>query len=269
MDRRVSAVALQLEPEAAPGERRAAKIQVESLITVQSGPAGVGDTLAECDVSPRTGMSAGVRGEMSGAVIRMRASHLDVAGVSRVVEADAWVGAFMHELGHALGFSGHARTGATVLVREENRLRTIGREAIEGRAQTDPTLEALYTLPPGRQVGRRSLRPESQVWLAKIQRAVEERVARGEMLSGIHAAVGEEAARLVWRFASGDALVARFPRWRREVQSGESLTLLPGLRTWRALRARDRSRRSLSVLEIGLDRSRLRDQSVAFFRLPE
>jgi hypothetical protein len=192
-----------------------------------AGPSGLGDTLTECDVSMRDDGVADFRGELVGAEIRMRRAQLDVANRIRAASEEEWIGALMHELGHALGFAGHAAIGASILVRDQTALRAAGRRALRGETAPDPTLDALYLLRPGQRLGARDLRTESTRWLEAVRAHRDRRTAEGLRSVGVFASVGDEAARIVWRYADGSQLGVRMPAWRRELKEGAAITLVP------------------------------------------
>jgi hypothetical protein len=211
----------------------------------REGPMGLGDTLTECDVSPSGGQrdspdasprGAGeeVRGRLIGAKIRMRLAQHNVKGLVQYATAEEWVGAFMHELGHALGFSGHVAVGNSVLVRDESRIRALGRGALDGQAIDVPTLEALYRLRPGERLGSRPVRRDELGWLHAIDAFYRDRPGDEQGLRLI-SSVGDEAARLVWRDSAGRELAVRFPQWRAELRKGGAITLRPDRATRRLL----------------------------------
>jgi len=202
--------------------------------TADEGPDGLGDTLVECDVTP-TDESGAVRGEVVEASIRMRRARLDVVGGFQEATAEEWVGAFMHELGHALGFAGHAAMGSTSLVRDQMVLRQMGRRALEDESRPDTTLGSLYALAPGQRLGTRALRAESVDWLRALGALQEARAQKGQDPIGIFASAGDREARLVWRYADGSRLEIRFPAWRSELRSGQGITLVPAASTRRAI----------------------------------
>jgi len=200
-------------------------------------PVGLGDTLVECDVGTEGPDGDRPRGVVVGAQIRMRRSGVDAAG--RVVRADdaTWIGALLHELAHALGFSGHAATGDSLLVRDESRLRRFGRAAAGGEAIDDPTLEALYRLAPGRALGERSLSPAGAAWVGRILALDARRAAAGDPRRSTRASVGDREACIVLRYAAAAPLVIRFPGWAERLRKGGPVLAWPDPATQAALRA--------------------------------
>jgi len=238
LDRSVGRVELVLDEEAGPGVATRPEIEIVIIEAVAgAGPKGLGDTLSECDVSPIASAPDGLnpsstrtasrtyRGRLTGAEIRMRRAQLDMAHRVREASADEWVGALMHELAHALGFAGHAGAGDSILVRDETRIRAAGRRALRGDTLPDETLEALYHLRPGQRLGVRRLKTEDAVWLQAIRELDR------------FSSVGDEEARLVWRYADGSQLGVRLPHWRSELRSGAPITLRPDRTTRRLIEA--------------------------------
>jgi len=67
------------------------------------GPEGLADTLTECDVSPVEPGSSAVRGLLTRAEIRIRSAPRENEWRRAPLTGDEWIGALIHELGHALG----------------------------------------------------------------------------------------------------------------------------------------------------------------------
>ena len=236
LDQSVGRVELVLEGDGERVTRTPPNIEIVTIGAVGgAGPIGLGDTLCECDVSPKTGASRTYRGVLTGAEIRMRRAQLDMAGQVRTAFAEEWVGALMHELAHALGFAGHVAAGDSILVRDETRIRAAGRRALMGEATQDPTLEALYRLRPGQLLGTRRVDPNDVWWLHAIRKLDLERSAKGRPSMGIYSSVGDREARIVWRYSDGSQLGVRLPHWRSELRSGDTITLQPDLTTRRLI----------------------------------
>ncbi len=201
-------------------------------------PEGLGDTLVECDVArgAGTGGEVGPRGRVSRAEIRMRRSGVDAAGRPRRASDEAWIGALLHELGHALGFSGHVATGPSFLVRDQSLLRELGRAALRGETLADPTLTALYRLRPGQPLGRRALQAASASWVEAILALDRRYETAGNRRVALVASTGDREARLSFRYADGARLGLRFPGWAEGLRRGGPLVAWPDRATFEAIR---------------------------------
>lgn len=227
---------LTLAPAAAPP----AEIAIVAYEGLEAdAPEGLGDTLVECDVS-RAGPGEGVRGAVERAEIRMRRSGYDEAGRLQRAEDAAWVGALLHELGHALGFSGHVATGRSLLVRDQGILRTLGREVLRGDPLVDPTLAALYRLAPGQSLGERPLSAPGRKWTEAILALDRRRTAAGNARVALVASAGDREARLAFQYADGSRLVLRFPRWAEAIQDGGAVLAVPDRASLEAIRTLSR-----------------------------
>jgi hypothetical protein len=195
-------------------------------------PIGVGDTLVACDVSKRADATFGTP---STAEIQMRSFVLDPLDELVPVSPEDWTGAFMHELGHALGFQGHLRSGSSILVRDQTVLRRAGRAALAGKPWRDETLEALYRLEPGRVLGRRSLSVESQGWVRAVQRRAG---GRDGPHGGPLAKVGDRHGEIEWANGSGEVLRLHLPFWPRQLRGDDGIVAFPGTLTRSALTAK-------------------------------
>ena len=206
-------------------------------------PDGLGDTLVECDVSNDVSNDVGgearlgPRGLVRRADIRMRRSGIDAKGLVQRASDDAWIGALLHELAHALGFSGHAATGRSLLVRDEAVLREIGRAVLQGQPLSDPTLTALYQLRPGQILGERALTPASATWLRAVLRLDAEREAAGIRRTALVASVGDREARLSFRYADGGGFGLRFPGWAARLRAGGEVIAIPDRAALATMRA--------------------------------
>jgi hypothetical protein len=118
-------------------------------------------THAECRVVPAAAADQGDRvpARMLFARVSLRRAGIDVRRHRVALDEPQQLGALLHELGHALGFQGHARRGDTVMVRNLEQVRDIGRDVIAGRPFRDDTLAALYRVPSGSVVARAPLPP--------------------------------------------------------------------------------------------------------------
>ena len=212
-----------------PGE---AEIDIQSIEPGnESAPSGLADTLSVCDVSRKSEESSAVRGLLLGAEIRIKRARLDWRGRQREATAEEWVGALMHEIAHALGFSGHAAMGDSVLVRDQRHLRWAGRRALAGQAWRDETLAALYQLRPGQRLGTRPLAAEAISILAEIRELVRRDSLTGSRRVEMRSSVGDRQGRIEWLLSDGRRLSVRLMHWRDELQSGGEITLRPDTTT--------------------------------------
>ena len=206
------------------------------------GPSGLGDTLADCDVSV-AGDEPYVRGLITRAEIRMRRSQVLRTRRTKWASEEEWIGALMHEFGHALGFSGHVVAGNSLLLLEQSRLRLFGRRAIAGQVVEDATLEALYELPTGRLLGKAKMSVQGQALVDRVLELVSEWNAIWGAPVGPIANVGDRKARIQWRWPlQGRSLELTFPGWKKELRRGGPVTMVPSAATRRALRERVGSR---------------------------
>lgn len=208
--------------EVASGVEVASQIEVQSIEAPDAdGPVGLGDTLALCDVSPNE--VGRVRGRMIRAVIRLRrALPLPTGRVHQATEAE-WIGALLHELGHALGFAGHAAVGDSLVCLEQSRLREIGRLAAAGESVPAPNLTALYQIEPGRELVQVGLTHSGEAALVAFESRLRERERRLGPALQIVSIAGDRQARLRWEWEGGLALAIDFPNWGKGLSDGAPL----------------------------------------------
>lgn len=135
-----------------------------------------------------------------------------------------WLGAALHELGHALGFQGHARRGPGIMVRDVEQVRRIGRDVLAGRALAAPSLLALYRLPSGTLLARVPLAPGRTRSLDRLAEMASARGYRGPLLR-----VGDTSARIDWSDPQGRAVGVRLPAIREVLRHPDRLEIVPGL----------------------------------------
>jgi hypothetical protein len=147
------------------------------------------------------------------------------------------LGSAVHELGHALGFQGHVRRGGSVMVRNVEAVRRVGRRLLAGEPFEDATLAALYRSPSGVVVRRVPL-PAGRT--APIDRLAALGAARGFRGPGIR--VGDRGARIAWWDGAGRRLAVYLPELPETLSDPRRLRLEPGPRAAAWLRA-ERPRR--------------------------
>ncbi|MCG8589094.1 MAG: matrixin family metalloprotease [Proteobacteria bacterium] len=166
-----------------------------------------GDTVADCGWETGSALQEPgerVPAELRFASIVLQRANPDTLGRPVPLSDVELFGAALHEIGHALGFQGHVAGRRSVMTREVDQVRRTARRVWSGDAFRDPSLGALYAVPSGWVVGRRTLDPAS----AGRALALAERLEAADV-RGPFARVGDRSARLWW--AEGErplALVA-------------------------------------------------------------
>jgi hypothetical protein len=131
-----------------------------ALVFAPDDPRVAATTEAECRVTHAAQVDvAGERlpARLVHARVALRRAQLDWRGHAAPLSEAQQLGAALHELGHALGYQGHARAGETVMVRDVERVRDIGRRVLEGGAFSDLAVSALYRVDSGTLVERAEL----------------------------------------------------------------------------------------------------------------
>jgi hypothetical protein len=178
-------------------------------------------TGAECAIDTDAGENADVlSAEIVFARISLRRSDRDALGRRVPLRDEEILGSALHELGHALGYQGHARRGTTVMWSSVDHVRQTGRRVLEGRGFEDAALEALYRVPSGVVVGRRDL-PEGRTDRIDRLRALAPQLG----LTGPFVRVGDHAARISWLDADGVAHGFLVAGLREALSKPESLNL--------------------------------------------
>jgi len=213
-----------------PGELDGYGIEIRFVDFEEGGgPIGAGDTVADCDVSMAPG--AALPAELVFASIHLRRAALDFRGNEIPHDEGELYGSALHELGHALGYQGHAHAGATVMVRSIDSVRRAGRRLARGESFGDETLRALYAVPSGTVVWRGAV-PERRT--ADLDRIFDSAGHLG--LAGPRARVGDVAARISWRSAGGAVVSFLVPDPEELLHDPETFGVLPSSATMRLLR---------------------------------
>ena len=184
-----------------------------------------GNTLVDCAVSPTALEQAGggpLPARLTRASLHLARANFDFRGAEIPLSPAELAGSALHELGHALGFQGHARRGATVMTAEFEEVRRSGARLLAGRSFDDPSLRALYALPSGAVLRRSPLSADNarlvQRWIAAARRAD---------LLGPFAQVGDHSARVVWRDSRGADYALVLVNLSAVLRQPEQLVLIP------------------------------------------
>jgi len=190
-----------LDVSLVPAKAADAPIRIDIVETVDAsdGAPGAGSTTADCALDPGEPPTARLVGAR--ARIAREAPPTEGGGSAprdpRVLSDEERVGVFVHELGHLLGFQGHAVSG-TVMASGREGARVAGGRVARGRALDDSTLSALYALPEGTVLARTEIAPVRTAELDRLGRLATERGWEGPRLR-----VGDRSARIFWRDADG------------------------------------------------------------------
>ena len=240
-ERRALETALHAWEHALPGLRfaEAGVEQADVAIALEDAPLQTGagldtaNTVADCRLAPlsqQTG-SAQLQAQLVRASIRIaRHTNPDWQEHSRPITEAELAGAALHELGHALGFQGHAHQGDTVMVREVELVQRAGRRLVAGEGFSDATLAALYALPSGAVLARLPVAASRTEPLDRMAQ-----LAERDGLDGPYARVGEAAARIWWRDGAGREYGLVVPKLGQALRDPRTLAVLPELATRDAL----------------------------------
>jgi len=174
-------------------ERRDALTRPEGveIRVIENMLAGTANTIANCEVAP-----AGLSSREGPVTARIAFASIHLAR-----NDPRLIGSALHELGHALGFQGHPRSGDTVMMPGMKAARLAGERVRSGALRGDPALSALYAVPPGTVLSRSRLPAERTL---PIDRLAER--ARPAGWSGPFVRVGDTEGRIFWRDARGDSI---------------------------------------------------------------
>jgi hypothetical protein len=185
-----------------------------------------GRTSADCAVH-----EAGDRlaAELVRADVSLQRNGQNMIGKVVALSEAEWVGAAIHELGHALGFQGHVRSGPGPMVRNVEEVRAIGRRVLRGEPLSAPSLRALYSLPSGTLLRRDSLAAGRTRELDRLDALARERGYRGPFLR-----VGDVSALIDWREPGGRVVGLWLPALRDALADPARLRieLDPVARAW-------------------------------------
>jgi len=180
-------------------------------------------TAAECAVHLEAqGDETQLAAQLVAARVALRRANRDWRGREIILSDAELLGSALHEMGHALGFQGHARRGATVMLRSVDEVRFTARRLLSGAPFADAALAALYRVPSGSVVARIELSAEHTAPLDRL-----EAIARRIRLSGPLVRVGDRSALIAWRGASDVDYGFFVPRVHEVLRDPQRMILVP------------------------------------------
>lgn len=188
-------------------ERRARGIELD-FPTGRRRPRGTGDALADCQVGGFSQAEGPEEARLVWASIHLNRSLPSWKGLETPLDEDELFGAMLHELGHALGFSGHARSGRSIMVADKAQVREIARQVSAGAVLPAPELTALYRLPSGYRVGTLPVPAPESRRLQDLQARAEEANWRGPF-----SRVGDRQAEFFYRGDRGQRMGVRIENY--------------------------------------------------------
>jgi hypothetical protein len=178
----------------------AARMEIVFAPVGKGSPRGSGDALADCavDIGPVGAVidEGRVQARIVWASIHLSRGKIDVLGREIALDDDELLGAVLHEMGHALGYSGHPVQGHSIMQRTTDEVRKIGVRVASGAPLVAPNLRALYALPSGVVIGHIPLPSASARFLEHFD-ANAKRVG----FRGPYSRVGDLHARYFYRDA--------------------------------------------------------------------
>jgi hypothetical protein len=181
-----------------------------------------GRTRADCRVRGRGEAERVLAAELVRAEINLRRStRPDLRGHARPLSESELEGIALHELGHALGFQGHAQRDS-IMARDRDEVTDLGRRVLAGARWEEPTLRALYALPSGIVLSRVVISPsrtESFTALAAL--------AEARAMAGPFTRVGDSEAEIFFVTTAGEELGLEILAPHEVVRHPERLALVP------------------------------------------
>ena len=188
----------------------------------QTRPRGTGDALADCRVTGPGRDGGAVEAHLTWASIHLNRSLVSWKGARVPLGEDEMLGAMLHELGHALGFSGHARSGHSIMVADKTEVKQIARRVREGGSLPAPELVALYRLESGVRVGGVSLSSGEALQFQDLEAQALQAGMRGP-----YSRVGDRQAEFFYRGEHTERIGVRVENYLAVLGRKESPVLVP------------------------------------------
>ena len=218
--------------EVPPDRAQILLVAVDDPVARDDGSLGSGRTISDCRIDP----GASPRAELVHSRVEVaRAEGPGPLGKMHALDANEWLGTWVHEIGHALGFQGHRRRGDDPMRLEPDFQRLVGERLRNGKLLASPALQSLYARPSGTSLG-----------VTAVDRArtrdVDEigRLAGAAGLEGPLLRSGDRAARIFWRGAGGREYGFAVYDLPALLRRPEKLVLLPEPAASRQLQRRTR-----------------------------
>ena len=170
-------------------------VAVDDPVARDDGSRGPGRTITDC----RLDESATPRAKLVRSRIEVaRAVGPDELGKMHPLNSNEWLGTWVHEIGHALGFQGHRRRGDDPMRLEPDFQRLVGERLRNGKPLVSPALRALYAQPSGTSLGSAAVAETRTRDADEIGRLAKAAGFEGPLLRS-----GDRAARIFWRGPRG------------------------------------------------------------------
>jgi Matrixin len=161
----------------------------------ESGPEGM-DSAVDCEVAAPFAAGDPLDAQIVSAQVTLRRAERDPWGKPTPLAASQLLGGAVHELGHALGLQGHARSGKSVMVSETYAIAQIAEKLNDEKKPKplqEPAMQSLYSLPSGTVIERRALPPGSTKAVDEIAQRARAQGARSVLVR-----VGDHTAAVRW-----------------------------------------------------------------------
>ena len=217
---------LGLRFEEVPEAKAMIKIHLAALSGTGAAEAraiGTGSAVSDCGFDSAwetAGKTDGpIPARLFGSEVTLRTSKTDMLGREVRLTEDELVGAALHELGHALGFSGHVATPDSVMALTTDTVRRFGRELRRGRGFSAPSLAALYAVPSGTVVGRVALAESSAALFDAVMKFADSRGWQGPIVR-----TGDSAVSFDWQASNAPIGSLTIRGYRESLASGQPLS---------------------------------------------
>lgn len=164
------------------------------------------------------------------AEVSLSRTNRDMLGRAVPLLDEEWLGAALHEIGHALGFQGHTRSGG-IMVRNIEEVRRLGRRVLDGAPLEAPSVAALYRVPSGARLARVALPAGSTAAIDRLAELAQTKGYRGPLVQVGDIRVSAErrlsTARIAWWDEQGRSVGVGIPDLRETLRDPSRLEIRP------------------------------------------